>query len=299
VLYEAAEGRAEPPNLTEEQRVLWRSFCTADENSDHTLSKREIINALSRTGSSKVREMVRDYLKHDLNEDGRMQWEEFLALAESYPELGDLMRSMSMDDRRNLMFDGTERHDSQSVETARDQLAYAPVRTPSSWDGQDRPHSSILAGQSAEARAVQDGAATVIQSNARGRLVRKRTAGMRFGRRRAARKRRKSRGSESGSDGEGSESGSDGDGSESGSRSGSESGSDDDEDERDGAATNIQSVHRGRQARKRAEDLRLLLKRPRVTPGARKQRDEETEQLEAELKEVYSRPTSMPSSDGL
>lgn len=183
VLFEAAEGRPEPRGLNHKQKLLWRSFCTADQNEDHTLSKKEVIDALEAAGSMRVREMVRDYLKVDKNEDGRMDWEEFLTLAESYPELGDTMRSMSLKDRRSNMFDGTERHSDQSFRgSRRDELAYAPEAV-SSWEEEEPPRSrgdSILFGleDDAEVVAMKDGAATVIQSASRGRMTRKRTAGM-------------------------------------------------------------------------------------------------------------------------
>ena len=134
VLYEAAEGRREPDGLSDSERVLWRSFCTADLNSNGALSKRELIEALEREGSSDVKEALRGFLELDENANGKMEWGEFKALALKLPALNDLMRSMSRDDRRNLAFDGAERHEDDSIRTRREQLAYAGTASVSGWE---------------------------------------------------------------------------------------------------------------------------------------------------------------------
>ena len=89
-----ADDEDEPEGLTPEQKLLWRSFVSADVNGDRKLSKRETMDALDRKAldSDRIRAILADYKDHDENANGFVEWEEFLALAERHPELADIMR---------------------------------------------------------------------------------------------------------------------------------------------------------------------------------------------------------------
>ena len=46
--------------------------------------------------SDRVQAILRDYKDHDDNANGFVEWAEFLALAQSHPELEDIMRDDDM-----------------------------------------------------------------------------------------------------------------------------------------------------------------------------------------------------------
>lgn len=88
----------EPEGLTKREKLLWKSFVSADVNGDRRLSKREMMDGLERKAldSDRVQAILRDYKDHDDNANGFVEWAEFLALAQSHPELEDIMRDDDM-----------------------------------------------------------------------------------------------------------------------------------------------------------------------------------------------------------
>ena len=83
-----------PKGLSKEDKLLWRSFVGADINGDRKLSKREMFDALERKALDRevVRQIILDYRNQDTDMNGFLEWEEFHALAQSFPEMGDIMR---------------------------------------------------------------------------------------------------------------------------------------------------------------------------------------------------------------
>lgn len=85
-----------PKGLSKEDKLLWRSFVGADINGDRKLSKREMFDALERKALDRevVRQIILDYRNQDTDMNGFLEWEEFHALAQSFPEMGDIMREL-------------------------------------------------------------------------------------------------------------------------------------------------------------------------------------------------------------
>ena len=79
-----------PKGLGKEDKLLWRSFTGADVNGDLRLSKREMFDALERKALDRevVRQIILDYRNQDADMNGFLEWEEFQALAHSFPEMG-------------------------------------------------------------------------------------------------------------------------------------------------------------------------------------------------------------------
>lgn len=110
-MFEAADGRPPPPGLDEQGQLLWRSFCTADANGDGHLSRREFFDALDSQGAlaGQAAKWIAALKEVDENANAFIEWDEYEALGRAHPELVDMMRSISWEDRRSVFLNGTER----------------------------------------------------------------------------------------------------------------------------------------------------------------------------------------------
>ena len=90
----------EPPGLSPLERRLWSSFSAADEDSDGSLSREEFMSALHRAGLHTVlgkRGMKEAWSYGDKNQDGVMEWNEFVRLSRSIPAISDFMHHAGWD----------------------------------------------------------------------------------------------------------------------------------------------------------------------------------------------------------
>ena len=86
----AVAAHAKGVKLTLEQQ-LWRAFCCVDVDGSRSLSKRELYRALEMAGiHGSQGQLLKVYRTADRNDDGRVDWSEFMKLGRQLRQLAEL-----------------------------------------------------------------------------------------------------------------------------------------------------------------------------------------------------------------
>ena len=101
-----------PPTTADGEREsletrLWSSFCAADTSGDGKLSRKEFFAALDAQGAldGRAREWSEKLRNIDANDNATIEWDEFLELGRTNPEIVDIMREVEWSGtRRSSIF---------------------------------------------------------------------------------------------------------------------------------------------------------------------------------------------------